>query len=151
LHNKPASVDEYLRSVPAERRNAYSKLLAVIRDAIDPKFTEVMMYGMPGWVVSKLLYPPGYHVDPSLPVSFVGLANQKNYIALYHMGLYADTKLLNWFTQEYAKTGLKLDMGKSCVRFKKMESIPFDLIAELMTRMSLNDYLALYQANLSKQ
>jgi hypothetical protein len=67
------------------------------------------------------------------------------------MGLYADTKLLNWFTQEYAKTGLKLDMGKSCVRFKKMESIPFDLIAELMTRMSLNDYLALYQANLSKQ
>jgi hypothetical protein len=151
LGDKSATVDEYANSIPVERRDIYNKLLAVIRDNIDPKFTEVMMYGMPGWVVSKALYPPGYHVDPSLPISFVGLANQKNYIALYHMGLYVDNQLLSWFMQEYTKTGLKLDMGKSCVRFKNLENIPFDLIAELMTRMSLDHYLVLYQTNLAKQ
>lgn len=140
--------DEYVAAVPEERREAFSRLVRTIRDNIDPLFSEDYIYGMVGWVVSKDIYSAGYHVDPSLPVSFLGLANQKHYIALYHMGLYADRDLLHWFTKEYEKTGLKLDMGKSCIRFKKMDKIPYELIGELASKMSLEDYLALYIAGL---
>lgn len=139
--------DEYIATVSDERRDAFTKLVQTVRDNIDPKFSEAYLYGMIGWVISKDIYPAGYHVDPSLPVSFLSLANQKNYIALYHMGLYADPDLLNWFTKEYAKTGKKLDMGKSCIRFKRMDKIPYQLIGELVSRMSLDDYLKLYTAN----
>lgn len=136
--------DDYTASVPENRREAFEKLVETIRSTIDPKFSEVPLYGMMGWAISKEIYPAGYHVDPSLPISFIGLANQKHYIALYHMGLYADSDLLKWFTDEYAKTGEKLDMGKSCIRFKKINKIPYALIAELVGRMNLDDYLALY-------
>jgi uncharacterized protein YdhG (YjbR/CyaY superfamily) len=140
--------DEYIANVPEERREAFSKLVQTIRSTIDPKFSEVFLYGMIGWAISKDIYPAGYHVDPSLPISFLGLANQKHYIALYHMGIYADPDLLKWFTDEYAKTGEKLDMGKSCIRFKKMDKIPHTLIAELTGKMSLDEYLALYTSSL---
>lgn len=140
--------DEYIATVPEERRDAFSKLVHTIRENIDPKFSEAYLYGMTGWVISKDVYPAGYHVDPSLPISFLGLANQKHYIALYHMGLYADPDLLKWFTEEYAKTGEKLDMGKSCIRFKKMDRIPYALIGKLAGKMNLDEYLALYTANI---
>ena len=139
--------DEYIATIPNERRDAFTKLIQAVRDNIDSKFSEAYLYGMIGWVISKDIYPAGYHADPSLPVSFLGLANQKHYIALYHMGLYADPDLLSWFADEYAKTGNRLDMGKSCVRFKKMDMIPYQLIGELVSRMSLDDYLKLYTAN----
>lgn len=139
--------DEYIAAVPEERRDALSKLVQTIRENIDPKFSEAYLYGMIGWVISKDMYPAGYHVDPSLPISFLGVANQKHYIALYHMGLYADPDLLKWFTDEYAKTGEKLNMGKSCIRFKKMDKIPYVLIGQLAGKMNLDDYLALYTAN----
>ncbi len=148
MHSTATTVDQYIAEVPEERRDAFVKLFSTIRQNIDPKFSEAIGYGMPGWDISKEVYPPGYHVDPMLPVPFLGVANQKNYIALYHMGLYADPALLDWFTAEYEKTGEKLDMGKSCIRFKKMSKIPYTLIGELVARMSLNDYLAIYTANL---
>ena len=150
MKSQATTVDQYIAELPDERRDAFSKLFSVIRENIDPRFTEVMLYGMPGWVISKDIYPAGYHVDPTLPVSFIGVANQKHYIALYHMGLYGDTDLLSWFMNEYAKTGQKLDMGKSCIRFKKMDKIPFELIAALVRRMSLDDYLAQYVAHLPR-
>jgi uncharacterized protein YdhG (YjbR/CyaY superfamily) len=150
MKDQTVTVDQYIAELSDERRDAFSRLYFVIRENIDPRFSEAMLYGMPGWVISKEIYPAGYHVDPNLPVSFIGVANQKHYIALYHMGLYGDPDLLLWFMNEYAKTGQKLDMGKSCIRFKKMDKIPFELIAALVRRMSLDDYLAQYVAHLSR-
>lgn len=101
---------------------------------------------MIGYVVPHSLYPPGYHCDPKLPLPFLNLASQKNFIAIYHMGIYADNKLLKWFTTEYAQVSkLKLDMGKSCLRFKKAEHIPYELIAELCTKMSVKEWVYLYE------
>jgi uncharacterized protein YdhG (YjbR/CyaY superfamily) len=148
MSNNMTTLDEYIANIPTERKEPFISLLQTIRDNIDPKFSETVLYGMPGWVISNDIYPAGYHVDPSLPVSFMAVANQKHYIALYHMGLYADPDLLKWFVEEYEKTGEKLDMGKSCVRFKKMDKIPHQLIAELASRMSLDKYLALYVTNI---
>jgi uncharacterized protein YdhG (YjbR/CyaY superfamily) len=151
MQSKAATVQQYVDELPPGRQAAFTKLLSTIRSAIDPKFSEAVMYGMVGWVIPKKIYPPGYHVDPTLPVSFMGIANQKNYIALYHMGIYADEQLLVWFRDAYAKTGLKLDMGKSCIRFKNTDKIPYDLIAELAARMSLHEYLAIYTATTPTQ
>lgn len=148
MNSAASTIDQYIAELPEERREAFERLFSTIRQNIDPKFTEAIGYGMPGWDISKAVYPPGYHVNPTLPVPFLGVANQKHYIALYHMGLYADADLLKWFIDEYAKTGEKLDMGKSCIRFKKIDKIPYALIGELTARMTLDDYLALYTANL---
>lgn len=138
------TVDDYAAELPEERRAAFGQLLSTIRQNIDPAFEEVLNYGMPSWVVPHSVHPAGYHCDPKLPVPFLSLANQKNYIALYHMGIYSDPATLDWFQQAYRATGYKLDMGKSCIRFKKMEQIPYELIAELMRRITLRDYLDNY-------
>lgn len=151
MQSKVATVQQYIDELPLDRRAAFTKLLSTIRSTIDPKFSEGIIYGMVGWVISKEVYPPGYHVDPTQPVSFISIANQKNYIALYHMGIYADEQLMTWFRGAYAKTGLKLDMGKSCIRFKNMDKIPYDLIAKLASRMSLDEYLAVYTTNTPTQ
>ena len=106
---------------------------------------------MIGYVVPHSIYPAGYHCDPKLPLPFLGLASQKNNISFYHMGIYADPKLLDWFTKNYAKeVTSKLDMGKSCIRFKKPEQIPFKLIGELVSKMTVKDWIALYEKNYLK-
>jgi hypothetical protein len=106
-----------------------------------------MSYGMIGYVVPKSIYPSGYHCDTKLPLPFINLASQKNFIALYHMGIYADEKFLNWFVNEFPKhTKAKLDMGKSCIRFKKPEQIPFELIAELVSKISVQNWIDLYES-----
>ncbi len=151
MRSTATTFDEYISNLPVERKDAFVKLVQVIRENIDPKFSEFILYGMVGWGISKDIYPAGYHVDPSLPVSFIGLASQKNYIALYHMGLYADEALLDWFTDEYEKTGHKLDMGKSCIRFKNVEKIPYELIGRLVAKMSLDEYLKQYIATISNK
>lgn len=140
------TVQEYIDSVPNERKDAFERLVQVIRQNIDPKTQEELSYGMLGWVIPKTVYPAGYHVDPALPLPFIALANQKNYIALYHLGLYANQDELAWFTAEYAKTGYKLDMGKSCIRFKNTSNIPFELIAALIKRSGVNTYIKNYTA-----
>ena len=110
-----------------------------------------MSYGMIGYVIPHSLYPAGYHCDPKLPLPFINIASQKNSITLYHMGIYADPKLLKWFTEAHAKASpKKLDMGKSCIRYKKMEDIPFQLYAELVTKISVEDWIARYEKMLKR-
>ena len=107
---------------------------------------------MIGYVVPHSLYPPGYHCDPKLPLPFVSIASQKNFVALYHMGIYANKNLLNWFVAEFPKhSPLKLDIGKSCIRFKKPDKIPFDLIAQLMQQVTVYDFIQLYEENYLKK
>ncbi len=146
MQSKAVTVKQYVVELPAERQQAITKLRKTIGKNLPKGFTEEMGYGMIGYVVPHSIYPPGYHCDPKLPLPFLSLASQKNFIALYHMGMYADTDLLKWFTDEYAKAGIgKLDMGKSCVRFKKPENIPYKLIGELCTKMTVKEWITLYE------
>lgn len=146
MQSNAKTVKEYLASLPADRKAAVSKLRDTVLKNIPDGFEEVIGYGMIGYVVPHRLYPLGYHVNPQLGLPFVNIASQKNFVALYHMGIYADKKLLNWFVKEYAaRCSHKLDMGKSCIRFKKIEEIPYALIAELMQKMTVKDWIALYE------
>lgn len=138
--------EEYLFNLPENRKDVMHKLRNTIKDNIPEGFKEEISYGMLGFVVPHLIYPKGYHCDPKLPLPFISLASQKNFIALYHMGIYADNRLLEWFVAEYPKhCKTKLDMGKSCIRFKKMDNIPFDLIGELAKRVSVADWITKYE------
>ncbi len=141
----------YLASLPEDRKAAMTKLRHIIVENLPSGFQEGMSYGMITFVVPHSLYPPGYHCDPKQALPFISLASQKNFIALYHMSLYANKELLDWFEQEWPKhTSSKLDMGKSCIRFKKPELIPFDLIGELVSRVTPEEWIATYEANLRK-
>ncbi|MCH1473239.1 MAG: DUF1801 domain-containing protein [Bacteroidia bacterium] len=141
------SPEEYIHQLPDERQDSFNKLRSTIVKHLPLGFEERMSYGMIGYVVPKSLYPAGYHCDPKLPLPFVNIASQKNFIALYHMGIYTDPELLQWFQTEYAQQcKYKLDMGKSCVRFKRMDDIPFDLIAELMGEMTPEDWINRYES-----
>lgn len=142
------TVQEYIEHLPIERRQILEKMRDVILAHIPEGFEEVLSYNMIGYVVPHKYYPAGYHVDPKLPLPFINIASQKDYISLYHLGLYADEQLLHWFTgayQEACKT--KLDMGKSCIRFKKMDDIPYDLIGQLVSKMTLGDWIKKYEAS----
>jgi len=142
---------EYLNAIPEERRAAFGKLRETIVENIPDGFREQMSYGMIGYVVPHELYPPGYHCDPKLPLPFVNIASQKNFIALYHMGIYATPELHDWFVSEYPKHAKgKLDMGKSCIRFKKPDDIPFDLIGQLMQKVTVEDWVACYTEMLKR-
>lgn len=141
------SPEEYINQLPEERQDSFNKLRNTIIKHLPLGFEERMSYGMIGYVVPKSLYPAGYHCDPKLPLPFLNIASQKNFIALYHMGIYTDPELLQWFQSEYAQQcKYKLDMGKSCVRFKRMDDIPFDLIAELMEKMTPEDWINRYES-----
>jgi len=146
---KVSSVKEYLEAVPEERQAHFNQLRQTILDNLPKGFEEAFQYNMVGYVVPHSLYPNGYHVKPAEPLPFLHIASQKNFIGLYHMGLYADPKIHDWFVEEYPKhCTRKLDMGKSCVRLKKMEEIPFELIAELIKKMSVKEYIALYEKSI---
>ena len=142
------SPDNYIDQLPEDRQEPMRKLRAIINDNIPAGFEEAMSYGMIGYVVPHSAYPAGYHCDTKLPLPFMNIASQKNFIALYHMGIYAQPALMEWFVAEYPKHNTrKLDMGKSCIRFKKMEEIPYDLITELVQKMSMEEWIELYEAN----
>lgn len=142
------SPEEYIAQLPEERRVAMSRLRALLREHLPVGFEETMSYGMIGYVVPHSLYPSGYHCTPELPLPFVSIASQKNFIALYHMGIYADPELLAWFQAEYAKVvPTKLDMGKSCVRFKRPERIPWVLLEDLAGKMTPEVWIELYEAH----
>jgi uncharacterized protein YdhG (YjbR/CyaY superfamily) len=142
---------QYIKELPADRKEAVSELRNAVLKNIPEGFTEVMSYGMLGYVVPHEIYPAGYHCNPKLPLPFVAIASQKNFIAFYHMGIYANPKLLKWFVDEYPKhSKAKLDMGKSCIRFKKPEQIPFKLIGELIKKVTVKDWIACYEKNLKK-
>jgi uncharacterized protein YdhG (YjbR/CyaY superfamily) len=148
---KAKSIAEYLENIPEERQAIMQELISTIRKNLPNGFTEQLGYGMPAWIVPHSLYPDGYHCSPELPLPFINIASQKNFIALYHMGIYANPELLNWFVSEYPKhCNKKLDMGKSCIRFKKIEEIPFELIAELCTKMTSKNWIELYENKFKK-
>ena len=143
---KAETVEAYINEVPAERQSYFIQLRQTVVTNLPAGFVEQMSYGMIGYVVPHDIYPDGYHCNPKLPLPFANIASQKNFIALYHMGIYSKPELLDWFVKEYPKhCKLKLDMGKSCIRFKKPEQIPFDLIAELMQKMSVDDWIQTYE------
>ena len=140
------SVQEYLENLPEERKEPIEKLRKIISENLPNGFEEQLSYGMIGYVVPKSIYPKGYHCTPELPLPFLSIASQKNSINLYHMGIYADEKLLNWFQEELPKySKKKLDMGKSCMRFKKPEDIPYELIGELARKMTPQDWIEMYE------
>lgn len=144
------TVDEYLSSIAIEFSAPFNKLRETILSAIPQGFVEQVSYGMIGYVVPHEIYPKGYHCNPKLPLPFINLAAQKNYIALYHMGIYADPESLKWFVNEFPKhNSSKLDMGKSCIRFKKKDQIPFELIAQLVKKTTVADWIALYESQIN--
>ena len=145
-------IDAYQNGISEPWLTAFQQMRTSIGRNIPSGFEEAMSYGMPAFVVPHALYPAGYHCRPAEPLPFISLAMQKNFLALYHMGLYAHPPLLDWFTREWAlqAAGLKLDMGKSCIRFKKPESIPFALIEDLARQMSVADWVRLYEHQLKR-
>ena len=151
MQSDAKSPQEYIESLPEDRKIALSKLRAAILQNLPEGFEEVMSYGMLGYVVPHSLYPAGYHCTPELPLPFMSIASQKNFIAVYHMGIYMDKDLYDWFTAEYAKQSkYKLDMGKSCIRFKKMEQIPFELIGDLAAKMTTDQWINRYEKSLKR-
>ena len=146
MQSKATTVEAYLSELPEDRQAGFRKLRTAIKKNLPKGFKEVMQYGMISYVVPHSLYPAGYHCTPELPLPFLSIASQKNFIAVYHMGIYADPVLLKWFTNEFSKQSTKkLDMGKSCIRFKKAEDIPLDLIGELSAKMTVEDWVGRYE------
>lgn len=146
MKSKATTVEAYMSELPEERKAAMLKLRDEINRNIPEGFSEIINYGMIGWVVPHSIYASGYHCNSKLPLPFMNLASQKNFIAVYHMGIYTDKRLLEWFTAEYEKKcGKKPDMGKSCIRFKKPASIPYELIGKLAAKMSVGDWISMYE------
>jgi uncharacterized protein YdhG (YjbR/CyaY superfamily) len=145
------TISDYLLEIPEERKIAFHKLRDTILKNIPAGFEECISYKMIGFVVPKTIYPKGYHCNPKLPLPFISIANQKNFIALYHMGIYMMPDLLNWFVAEFSKyTDQKLDMGKNCIRFKKPDKIPLELIAELVKKVSAENWIQTFESNIFK-
>lgn len=145
------TVREILTNLPKDRAEPFNKLHDVIVKNLPKGFEVAISYGGLGYVVPHTLYPAGYHCKPSEPLPFAGIASQKHAINFYHMGIYADPKLLKWFVTEYPKHSMqKLDMGKSCVRFKKLDNLPYKLIGELMKKMSVKDWINIYETTMRK-
>ena len=143
--------EEYVEQLPEDRKQAVQKIRAVIKKNLPKGFEEGINYKMLGFYVPHSKFPEGYHCDPKLPLPFINLASQKNSVNLYHMGIYAKKELLDWFIKEYTKyCKYKLDMGKSCIRFKKMDDIPFDLIGELASKMTVNEWINTYESAIKK-
>lgn len=146
------TVSDYLANLAEERKEAFGKLRQVILSNLPDGFEECMNYGMIGYVVPHSIYPNGYHCDTKLPLPFMNIASQKNFIAFYHMGIYGNVELMNWFVSEFPNhSKAKLDMGKSCVRFKKMDDIPFQLIGKLVQKMTVTDWINQYESLYKKK
>jgi hypothetical protein len=151
MTSKATTVDEFINAAPDDRKEALHKLRNVILDNLPEGFQECISYGMIGYVIPHSIYPKGYHCSPELPLPFLSFASQKNSINIYHMGMYANPELYNWFVSEYPKhSSQKLDIGKSCLRIKKPENIPFELIGELVKKLSTSDWITLYESAFRK-
>lgn len=151
MTSKATSVDQYINEAPEDRRKALQQLRAIILKNLPEGFQEEISYGMIGYVVPHSIYPKGYHCTPELPLPFMSFASQKNSINFYHMGIYAKPELYDWFVAEYPKhSKQKLDIGKSCFRIKKPENIPFELIGELVKKMSVAEWIKTYEAAFNK-
>ncbi len=146
------SVNDYMIHLPEDRKAVMQSIRETILQNLPKGFEETISYGMIGYVVPHSIYPAGYHCDPKLPLPFLSIASQKNFVAVYHMGMYADKKLMEWFTTGYGKVcKQKLDMGKSCVRFKKMNDIPVEFLGKLAAKMSTKEWIDLYEKSFRKK
>jgi Domain of unknown function (DU1801). len=151
MQSKATTPDQYIVELPEDRKAVMERLRSLFLENIPKGFEEQMSYGMLSYVVPFSIYPNGYHCDSKQPLPFISLASQKNFIALYHMGIYAKPELLDWFVAEYPNhSKQKLDMGKSCIRFKKINDIPYDLIAELLKKVTVEDWISTYEKNYKK-
>lgn len=153
MTSKATSVEAYLDELPADRRSAIEAVRKVVKKNVDKKVAEGMYYGMICWHIPHKVYPAGYHCDPKIPLPFVALASQKNYMSLYMFCDYVSGeggKNESWFRDAWAKSGKKLDMGKSCIRFKKVEDLALDVIAEALQRMPVTDFISYYESVLAK-
>ena len=149
MQSQAQTVEAYIAELPEERREAVTKIRKVLQKHLPKGFKEVMAYGMIGYVVPHSIFPEGYHCNPKLPLPFMNIASQKNFIALHHLGIYGSKDLLDWFVAEYTKhCKTKLDMGKGCIRFKKMNDIPYDLIGELAEKITVEEWIKIYEENL---
>jgi uncharacterized protein YdhG (YjbR/CyaY superfamily) len=148
---KARTPDEYIDLLPPERKEAVQKLRKVLQENLPEGFEETINYGMIGFVVPHSIYPNGYHADPKLPLPFIHIASQKSHIAIYHSGLYVNQELLDWFKKEFPKySDRKLDMGKSCLRFKKPEHIPYELMGKLAQKMTPQEWIKIYETQLKR-
>jgi len=146
-----SSVADYISKIPEERQAAFERLMAIFRTHLPEGFEEGLVYGMPAFIVPHSIYPDGYHCKPSEPLPFVSFDSQKNLIALYHMGIYAIPGLYAWWTEEFPKhSSKKLDMGKSCVRFKNSDDIPFELILALAQKVTVQQWIKVYENNVKR-
>jgi hypothetical protein len=145
MQSKAATVDKYLAELPDERRKIVQAVRELMLENLDKQYEEGMQYGMIGYYVPHKVYPAGYHCDPRQPLPFAGLASQKNHLSLYLMCVYAGGEMSEWFQRAWAKTGKKLDMGKACVRFKKLDDLALDVIAQAVRRMPAKKYIAFYE------
>lgn len=151
MNSQATCPDSYISQLPEDRKVPIEQLRKTILGNLPSGFKEEMSYGMVGYVVPHSIFPRGYHCDPKLPLPFMSFASQKNFIALYHMGIYAKKEVLDWFITEYPKhCKTKLDMGKSCIRFKKPDQIPFELIAELCRKMTVEEWVTIYTHELER-
>ena len=146
MQSKATTVEQYIAELPEDRKNIISEIRKVFKMNLPKGFEEGMSYGMIGYFVPHKLYPNGYHCNPKLPLPFINVASQKNHIAIYHMGIYASKDLLKWFEGEWPKHSTKkLDMGKSCLKYKKADEVPLKLIAELATKVTLQQWIETYE------
>ena len=140
------TIEDYISNVPEDRRASFNQLYETVKKHLPDGFEPMMSYGIVGFVVPHSIYPAGYHCNTKLPLPFINLANQKNFVALYHMGLYASPELMKWFVSAHGEmVSTKLDMGKSCIRFKRPDQIPFELIGELVSRLTVQEWIAMYE------
>ena len=145
------SVKDYINLLESDRGEIVTQLINVIEQNIPKGFEKVMNYGMPSFVVPHSIYPNGYHCDKTLPLPFIGVSNLKSSISLHHMGLYANSELLNWFRSEHPKhSKTKLDMGKGCIKFKNFNEIPYKLIGILSERMTVKNWIDTYEQNIKR-
>lgn len=151
MQYQATSVEHYISQLPDDRKEPINTLRAIIKSNLHKGFEEGISYGMIGFYVPHTLYPKGYHCDPKLPLPFMNIASQKNYVNIYHMGIYAKQELYDWFVAEYPKHNKrKLDMGKSCMRFKNMDDIPYKLIGELASKVTVQDWISIYESAFKK-
>jgi uncharacterized protein YdhG (YjbR/CyaY superfamily) len=150
VSSKAVTVKEYLAALNPQQQPVVTKLYELFKHNLPTGYEELMQYGMITFIVPKSIYPPGYHVKPHPPLPFVSIAAQKNFVAIYHMGLYGATDILGWFQQEYTKTGFKLDMGKSCIRLKHYDRVPYELFARLAGKITVEEYLKHYTRYITK-
>lgn len=151
MQSKAVSPEQYIDQLPEERRITMTKLRKTILDNLPEGFVETMSYGMIGYVVAHSVYPAGYHCDPKLPLPFMTIASQKNHVVVHHLGIYGSKDLLDWFTNEYSQNVKgKPDIGKGCIRFKKPDQIPYDLIGRLTAKMNVEEWVGVYESNFKR-